>query len=187
MTCRVDGCGRQTTAKGLCVAHYRQQARGQPLTPLYQAQRARWLSLNEVVEHLLSKVVVEDECWTLPGRSHSRGYPDVSYQGKICKVGRLVLEVYEGPPNGRYMIHECHNPRCVNPKHLRWGSSQENALDKSHAGRHHNQMLTSSDIPVIRKLFDDGESYADIGLLFGVNAETVRAVRRRISWAHIAA
>ena len=32
--CLFPGCGRPAVARGYCAAHYRQQARGKPLSPL---------------------------------------------------------------------------------------------------------------------------------------------------------
>lgn len=34
MKCRFDGCGKDAHAVGLCIAHYKQQQRGEKLRPL---------------------------------------------------------------------------------------------------------------------------------------------------------
>jgi hypothetical protein len=34
MVCNFEGCDKEARSKGLCVGHYRQQRRGQPLRPL---------------------------------------------------------------------------------------------------------------------------------------------------------
>lgn len=44
---------------------------------------------------------------------------------------RLVLFSIHGPPpdeDTREAMHTCHNPGCLNPHHLVWGSSKDNKL-----------------------------------------------------------
>lgn len=50
---------------------------------------------------------------------------------------RLVLWSIRGPPSptlggwqGAVAMHKCHNPLCVHPCHLKWGTRQENLADR---------------------------------------------------------
>lgn len=51
---------------------------------------------------------------------------------------RLVLWAIQGPPNeahfggwaGAVAMHKCHNPLCVHPCHLKWGTRRENFEDR---------------------------------------------------------
>ena len=46
-------------------------------------------------------------------------------------VHRLVLLGIHGPPpdaSHKVAMHTCHNPGCLNPHHLLWGSHKDNKL-----------------------------------------------------------
>jgi hypothetical protein len=40
------------------------------------------------------------------------------------------------PPEGAHILHQCDNPPCCNPSHLRLGTHQENMADQRSKGRH---------------------------------------------------
>jgi len=52
-------------------------------------------------------------------------------------ASNLVCERAHGKPkrDRRYALHDCDNPICVNPHHLRWGSQAENLRDAALRGR----------------------------------------------------
>lgn len=71
-------------------------------------------------------------CWLWTGATHSPArYPERKYgefavgrtNGKLKVVGahRFAFELAKGPllPLGLDIDHKCHNPLCVNPRHLR--------------------------------------------------------------------
>lgn len=42
---------------------------------------------------------------------------------------------YGKVPDGKFVLHKCDNPRCVNPDHLFLGSAQDNVDDMIAKGR----------------------------------------------------
>lgn len=97
------------------------------------------------------------------------------------------------PPTARerYASHlpiVCHNPSCMNYRHLRWATASQNALDRKLDGtevcgeRHHASVLTAVDVRVIRRRYSAGETFAAIGRTFGVSYNTVARVISGESW-----
>lgn len=68
----------------------------------------------------------------------TKGYGQIDHEGKRYSAHRVACAMLHGPaPKGRNSAcHKCHNPGCVNPFHLYWGSQADNAQDMLKAGRH---------------------------------------------------
>ena len=68
------------------------------------------------------------------------GYGYTRHKGRNVRLHRLAyceangLEI--GDIDSMYVLHSCDNPRCINPKHLRLGTAQDNMDDKMLRGRH---------------------------------------------------
>lgn len=61
------------------------------------------------------------------------GYGQISVAGRRSPqpAHRVAYEVFVGPiPEGLHVLHDCDNPPCINPSHLRVGTVQDNADDK---------------------------------------------------------
>lgn len=73
-------------------------------------------------------------CWIWPYGTDGRGYP-IMWDRNLRtsrKVSHVVLEQAGHPrPQGLHALHSCDEPLCLNPAHLRWGTNQENALDRT--------------------------------------------------------
>lgn len=156
-----------------------------------------------VTENVLSKGVTRflqsftrgegDECWIWTGRTRPSGYglfnlgPATSMQAT-----HVVLGAYKGPPPfpGAFALHSCDNPRCVNPNHLRWGTSQDNADDREKRGRsvkpkgeqHGHAKLTDSDVLFIRSC---GLSLREMKARFGVSIRVLSLARAGKTWRHL--
>jgi HNH endonuclease len=71
-------------------------------------------------------------------------YTCCNHNGKCIgkHVRALMLRTGE-EPNGRYALHTCHNPRCINGEHLYWGTQKQNIKDMVDAGRFNNERRLS--------------------------------------------
>lgn len=72
----------------------------------------------------------ENMCWNWTG-STAKGYGQVKIDGKVLRAHRVAYEMFHGLLGDEdHVLHSCDNPLCVNPKHIRAGTHQENMDDK---------------------------------------------------------
>lgn len=81
-----------------------------------------------------------DECIVWPLACTPAGYGVLRIGGVVTYTHRLACEMRHGPPTPERpeAAHSCHNRPCMNPRHLRWASSEENTADMLEAGRASN-------------------------------------------------
>lgn len=79
----------------------------------------------------------ENACWLWTGAADASGYGHFNHNGKTVKAHRAAFEIFNGPiPEDKpYVLHECDNPPCVRPSHLKAGTQKENMEDKTRRGR----------------------------------------------------
>ena len=129
--CDVHGCGNIHDANGYCKAHnHRFRRYGDPLgSGRKVAQRGELVSwIAENANHS------GDACLKWPfGRRKAKGYGSVTFRGVSTAAHRVMCILAHGePPTSKHAAaHSCGmgHEGCVNPKHLRWATSKENAAD----------------------------------------------------------
>lgn len=138
-----------------------------------------------------------DTCWEWQGALNTSGYGQTSLQRRPIPVHRLVCHWMHGPaPSDEHCaLHSCHNPKCCNPHHLRWGSHAENMREKVAAGRANftgprgsksgHTSLTEQDVASIRLRVLNGEKQADLAREFGVTRGTMSSIVTRRTWKHV--
>ena len=128
--------------------------------------------------------------WT--GKVGGPGYPRIMIKRKHYSGHRLVARVWHGIPQpGDYACHKCDNRRCLNPKHIYWGSQKDNMKDAQRRERTErgedrcNSILTESDVLDMLEVADQ-YNYEELGSMFGVHGATARDVVLRNTWRHVA-
>ena len=147
---------------------------------------------------IMEKVTISDAgCYLFTG-SLVHGYGQIKHPdfGRMLKTHRIMFELFKGPiPEGMLVLHNCpggDNKSCCNPDHLYLGSQQANmddAVSKGQLKLGESRAGTKLDAPRvrdIRKLFEAGHKDQQIANRFGVNAATINAVRRGVTWRHVA-
>lgn len=118
---------------------------------------------------------------------------------KMQPVHRLSYELFKSKkkvPKGRVVMHSCDNPPCVNPKHLKEGTNQENMIDARRRRtvwqvrpyfrnplKGHTTKLNWNKVDEIRKIFSSGEfGYKELGDRFGVAGFTIKLIVTNKTW-----
>lgn len=147
-------------------------------------------------ERFLRKIVIaaDGDCHEYQG-AMILGYGVFWLNGKNVKAHRVAYVIANGEiPKGLQVNHHCDNRKCVNPKHLYAGTTQENVDDRErrHRGRrvfgqsHRNTTLSNEDVLLIRSLYSTGcYTQKEIAAKYSISDRTVGQIIRRDRWAHI--
>jgi len=135
------------------------------------------------------------DCWPWTGYKMASGRGRMRWNGRMTIASRISYEIENGPvpshAEGTCILHTCDNPNCVNPAHLWAGTNDDNVADRERKGRgakgegHARAKLGESDVREIRRRHEDGASNLHLAKEFGVHANTISAIIRRVNWAHL--
>lgn len=131
-------------------------------------------------------------CWHWTGSIKPRnGYGHARISGKDYNAHRLSYELHVGIiPAGAHVLHSCDVPHCVNPKHLRLGTHQENMAECRDRGRN-SRKLTEDQVREIKAAFAGITGKVPNGFnqrladKYGVKDKTIWEVRVGQNWSHI--
>jgi hypothetical protein len=77
------------------------------------------------------------KCWICISHYLTKdGYPMITRDGKCLYMNRFIYkQMYGKIPKGKWILHQCDTPQCINPYHLYAGTPQDNMNDKMKRGR----------------------------------------------------
>ncbi len=132
-TCSVDGCDRGgKLTRGMCTKHYRYWIDHTPKDARGPAPR-----FDREFDDFIDR---SGSCWLWTGPTNSGGYGFWSNRGERGLAHRIALARATPPPRpGLFACHRCDTPGCVNPRHLYWGTVQDNTDDMLARGEPANQ------------------------------------------------
>lgn len=185
--CRVPDCDRSAYCKDYCEPHYRRFAKyGDPL--------AGKTPIGAPIA-FLRNIHVTDDCVDWPFHVTDGGYGQIRFNGTNTNAHRVSLIIHKGGPESDDMhaAHApeiCHNRLCVNPRHLRWATPQENMRDRGLDGTqvrpageaHGASKLTTELVLEIRTSEKPQKELAEI---HGVSKQTISRIIRRERWSHV--
>ena len=148
---------------------------------------------NRQIKRFWEKVLIRDktQCWKWTGADNGTGYGLVNIGYSTYLTHRVSWELFNGPiPDNKLILHKCDNRKCVNPFHLYLGTYSDNIRDMYKRGRQGDQrgenncraILKKKDLPILKRLREQGLSYRAIGDIFGVHKDTARNAIIGISW-----
>lgn len=161
--CKIEGCtnnGRIT--RGMCNSHYQRWLRhGDPL--------AGGKRFNTPEESFAARTEWQGDCLIWTGGLNAYGYGVIIVERKSVGAHRYAWEREHGPiPEGYRVDHKDHcDTRCVNVKHLRLATHQQNLWNLNGANKNN---LSSGELNIyphqgkwrVRISNLDFGSYADI-------------------------
>jgi len=105
------------------------------------------------------------------------------------RAHRAAYEAAHGPiPPGLIVMHMCDVRACVNPEHLHLGTHADNQADKVRKGRQARGERNGSaklSAPDVIRIRSDTRRPPDIARAFGISADQVRLIQKRVKWAHV--
>lgn len=121
-----------------------------------------------------------DACWPWTGGRDGKGYGafSLSRQRRNVIASRYAYAYCYGQPVLN-VLHQCDNPPCCNPRHLREGSLSDNSQDAvrrrrfAFGERNHMARLSDADVAEIRATARSGRAAASFVERFGVSRTTV--------------
>ena len=183
--CAAEGCEKEAAARGFCMPHYRRNHKyGDPLGGgTVQGAPLKWIYDNAT--H------AGDNCLLWPFSDLPRYYTIKVLSG-YSKAHREMCRAAHGePPLGQFALHKCNNKSCVNPRHLQWGTPEENMQDAIVAGtfrlgsKSNFAKIDERAALEIRQMRSSGRSFDEIAEAFGISRSNAWAVAERRTWRHI--
>ena len=113
---------------------------------------------------------------------------------KTFWLHRVIAHVYiPNPENKPEINHIDGNPKNNEVSNLEWNTHKENCEHAQRTGlfvqqrgeKHPSCRLTEQDVEDIRHFRGWGISYPKLGELYGVSTQSVYAIVKRKSWAHV--
>lgn len=189
--CKAEGCEKfKTNSWGYCARHREQKKRGAPFTfgPKQQTGHQQEWMLSHVSHD-------EDECLPWPFKTYADGRGQFSWRQKTCRAHRVMCELRNGPPPTpkHEAAHSCGNGHlgCVNPKHLRWATRQENVDDMLLHGtrvrgeKTHWAVLNEQNVRDIREMATVLPTTL-IAQEYGITRQHCNTIISRRTWRHVA-
>lgn len=142
------------------------------------------------------------ECWNYNKSLNIRsGRPYLRYNGKMQIAARAILLFISKIDNTElHALHTCDNLKCINPKHLFWGSHSDNMKDmvkkkRSFGQKHPEHMmgtknpsvkLTETQVKEIYILAHEGKfSQQEIAEKYGIIHQQVSNIKLKKRWKHL--
>lgn len=139
------------------------------------------------------------ECLIFTKYKKPTGYGLIGYRGKLWRAHRLAYFLTYGPPppNKPLILHTCHNPSCVEPKHLIAGTQADNLRMMREAGRHAHagggplgeangaSKLNPDKVHKIRLLLKAGTPKREIARRFEVCDTSILKIARGETWREV--
>jgi hypothetical protein len=131
-----------------------------------------------------------DECREWPFDKGRKGYGRLKRQNTVIRPHRMVCYWAHGKPESEDMhaAHSCNNRACVNPRHLRWASLEDNERDKSgfralQGSDHWSAKLDAAAVKKARGLLAEGLSRVDVADQLGVSMDAIKDIDTGRTWA----
>lgn len=130
-----------------------------------------------------------NECWpwlaaaTKEGYGFMRGGQREDGRQITVRAAKLAYELEYGPiQDGKIVMHECDNPGCCNPRHLKAGTCAQNNIDAVIRGRTKRKLTDAQVLEIVALRQNIGlpwnkrRTLKSIGAQFGVSEVTASMI-----------
>jgi hypothetical protein len=140
------------------------------------------------ITNIYEKVTkTEEGCWEWNGTVSKSGYAYT--QGSPAH--RVVFQLFNGPisklpgHHGGVVRHSCDNRKCVNPEHLKLGTTRDNLQDQIDRGSVETgtrcsikgkRVLTNAEVVEVKQLREDGWTYTRIAEKFDMACGSIHEI-----------
>lgn len=141
--------------------------------------------------HKLLDVPVTDDCVAWPLATTKFGHGCCSLNRKVAAEHGLprVINAHRASylqnigeiPEGLVVRHSCHNPSCINPRHLSVGTQKDNIWDSIVDGRIPIKLTEDT----ARAIKASTGSQRKVAKQYGVSPTVVWHIRNGSKWSHI--
>lgn len=184
--CAVENCDKPAHRHGLCSSHSKRLMR----TGSVEGKNAFFgTHLQWIKDHLNHE---GDDCLTWPFQLTDSGRGRIWFRGRPYTADTVmcILKYGERPSRRHECAHFCGlgHLGCVNPRHLRWATLEENKADMVEHGtaprgeRHPRAKLTADDIRIIRSLKGLLPN-KDVADMYGLHPKSISNIQTMRSWA----
>ena len=138
-----------------------------------------------VIEILRARSRKAGECIEWTGYANQRGYGQIEIDGKLWLAHRLVWTIANGAiPDGKLVLHQCDNPRCVKAAHLVLGTHKDNSRHMIERGRFDarklwdgSRKLRKVTPAMLTEFKTSAESTTELARRLGVHRSTIYRTR----------
>jgi hypothetical protein len=151
--------------------------------------KIRGKTIIEPIERFHKKYKIDEEtgCWNWTA-SKCLGYGLIKINGKMIRAHRFSYEYFVGPLNSTLDIcHNCNNPACVNPNHLRQDTVSSNMIDKLNAFKQSGQVLSVEEVIEIKKSLKNyyRGQVTDLAHFYKVDKRIISNIKTGKRWSHV--
>lgn len=139
-----------------------------------------------------SKIERRGDCLVWTAAKCPKGYGVFKHKKKTFRAHRLAFEWFWGRiSKAEVLMHQCDNPSCVNPMHLREGTRSDNNRDMlekrrhQHGSSHAHAKLTEDIVRAARNRHAAGELLAPMAAEYSVSVPTLWYAVVGKTWAHV--
>lgn len=135
---------------------------------------------SDVYKRFKDKVkIVDSGCHEWQSTIKRDGYGQFHHDGRAQRAHKVSYELFKGEvPSGVVIMHTCDNKKCVNPDHLKLGTTRDNIADMDAKKRRGTKSkLTNADVAEIKKMLADRHSQQSIADKFGVYQTTISRIK----------
>ena len=138
----------------------------------------------------------ETQCWEWQRATVNNGYGQLHYQGRTTTAHRVAYQLWVGEiPKGGVIMHQCDNPPCCNPAHLKLGTQRDNMQHAANMRRikmpnlrgedHGNALLYDKDVIQYRKEYQAGRSLKSIIEETGMAEASIKRMLWGKTYSHL--